>query len=90
MRALYKGETIMTLAKAVTKRIDELLFKRGWSLYKLAKEACIPLSTLKNLYTNHTKSPTLGIVFKIAEAFCITPAEFLNAKIFASEELEID
>ena len=36
----------MTLGQATSKRIDELLFKKDWSLYRLSKTACIPLSTL--------------------------------------------
>ena len=80
----------MKINEAVAKRIDELLFKNGWSLYKLSKISCIPLSTLKNLYTNHTKSPTLSVVFKIADAFNITVIEFLDCSVFKSEDLEID
>ncbi len=79
----------MKINEAVAKRIDELLFKNGWSLYKLSKISCIPLSTLKNLYTNHTKSPTLSVVFKIADAFNITVIEFLDCSLFKSEDLEI-
>lgn len=80
----------MTMGEAVAKRIDGLLYKKDWSLYRLAKESCIPLSTLKNLYTNHTKSPTLSIVFKIAEAFGITVIEFLDDAVFKDKTLEID
>lgn len=78
----------MTMGEAVAKRIDELLFENGWSLYKLSKESCLPLSTLKNLYNGHTKSPTLSIVFKIAETFGITPIEFLDSEIFKLDNLE--
>lgn len=80
----------MTMGEAVAKRIDELLFERGWSLYKLSKDSYLPLSTLKNLYSKHTKSPTLTVVFKIAETFNITPIDFLNSDIFKNENLDID
>ncbi len=80
----------MTMGEAVAKRINDLLFENNWSLYRLAKESCIPLSTLKNLYTNHTKSPTLSIVFRIAEAFGMTAIEFLDDEVFRDETLEID
>lgn len=80
----------MPMGKAVAKRIDELLFKRGWSLYKLSKDSCLPLSTLKNLYTGHTKSPTLSVIFKISDTFGVTPIEFLDSPIFKNENLELD
>jgi len=78
----------MTMAEAVTKRIDELLFERGWSLYKLSKEACLPLTTLKNLYNGHTKSPTLSLIFKISETFNLTPIEFLDSSLFNKDEID--
>lgn len=78
----------MTMAEAVAKRIDELLFDRGWSLYKLSKESCLPMTTLKNLYNGHTKSPTLSLIFKISEALKITPLEFLNTPLFKNDELD--
>lgn len=80
----------MTMGEAVAKRIDELLFERGWSLYRLSKESLIALSTLKNLWTGHTKSPTLSVIFKISEAFGITPNEFLASEIFKDPTLEVD
>lgn len=80
----------MTMGEAVAKRINELLFERGWSLYRLSKEGCIALSTLKNFYTNHTKSPTLSMIFKVADAFGLSPIEFLDSPIFKSENLEVD
>mgnify|MGYP003571291508 CR=1 FL=1 len=78
----------MTISEAVSKRIDELLFKRGWTLYKLSKESLIPISTLKNLYNNHTKCPSLAIIYKLADAFQISYLEFLDCEILKSEELE--
>lgn len=80
----------MTMAEAVSKRIDELLYERGWSLYKLSKESCLPMSTIKNLYNNHTKSPTLSIIFKLASAFGIDYLEFLNSPIFRDETLDYE
>lgn len=80
----------MTLGDAVAGRIDEYLFARGLSLYKLAKDSGIPLSTMKNLYRKHTKSPTLAVVYKIARGLEITPSEFLDSDVFRSDDLEID
>lgn len=80
----------MTIGEAIVKRIDELLFERGWSLYKLAKESCLPLSTLKNLYTGHTKCPTLLVIYKISEAFGISPIQFLDCDLFNTNNLDLE
>ena len=74
-------DNLLTTGKAFVKRIDELLFKRGWSLYKLSKISCVPLSTLKNFYRNHCKSPSLSLVYKIANAFDMTIIEFLSSPV---------
>ncbi len=80
----------MTVGEAVAKRINELIFQKGWSLYKLSKDSGIPLSTLKNLYTNHTKSPTLAVILKISSALGITAIEFLESPLFSSDELDLE
>ena len=80
----------MTLGDAVARRIEELLIKNQWSLYKLSKDSCVPLSTLKNLYTKHTKCPTLALIYKLAEAFKITPLEFLSPEYFNIDNVEYD
>lgn len=80
----------MTIGEAVAKRINELLFENGWSLYKLAKISGLPLSTLKNLYTGHTKSPTLAVIYRISEAFNISPIEFLDCDILTAKDLDLE
>ena len=75
---------------AVAKRIDEFLIERNISLYRLAKDACLPISTLQNLYRGHTKSPTLSLVFQIAETLNVTVAEFLNSPLFSYDVLDLD
>lgn len=78
----------MVISEAVSKRINELLSEKGWSLYKLSKESCVPPSTLKNIYNGHTKSPTLAVIYQIADAFGMTPIEFLNHPIFDKDNIE--
>ena len=80
----------MTLATAVSKRIDEFLYLRGISLYKLAKDSGIPVATLQNLYRGNTKSPTLAIIYKICVGLNITIFEFLDSPLFSLSELELD
>ena len=78
----------MKINDAFTKRLDFYLIERNMSLYKLAKDACIPLSTLQNFYRKHTNSPTLSLLYKITTALDITVAEFLDCEYFNPDILE--
>lgn len=80
----------MTVGQAIAKRIDEYIYQRGISLYRLAKDAGLPIATLQNLYRGHTKSPTLAVVYKICNGLKITIFEFLNSELFADTILELD
>ena len=78
----------MKVCEAFTKRLDFYLVERNISLYKLAKDACVPLSTLQNFYRKHSNSPTLSLLYKITTALNITVAEFLDCEYFSPELLE--
>lgn len=80
----------MTVGEAVAKRIDFYLYERALTLYGLAQKACLPVSTLQNLYRGHTKSPTLTVILKLTEALEITVEEFLNDTLFSRDNLELD
>ena len=80
----------MTLSKAVSTRLDEYLFERKITLYQLAKEAGVSVSSLQNLYRENTKSPTLVLVYKICRGLDITAQEFLSSDIFSSQNIELD
>ncbi len=80
----------MTIAQAITKRIDGYLFDRGISLYRLAQDSGLPLATLQNLYRGHTKSPTLAVVYKICQGLNVSVTEFLSCEYFSSPLLELD
>jgi DNA-binding helix-turn-helix protein len=80
----------MTMGEAVAKRIDEYLNIKGMSLYKLAKESGLPVSTLQNLYRRHTKSPTLTVIFKISLGLGVSVTDFLACEIFEPYSLELD
>ena len=80
----------MTVGTAIAKRIDEYIFSRGITLYKLAKDSDLPIATLQNLYRGHTKSPTLTVVYKICNGLGVTVAEFLDSELFEMNILELD
>lgn len=67
----------------IVERIHQLRLERGWSVYRLSKEADIPASTLRNYNKNHLPSfPTLE---RIVEAFGLTLSQF-----FADGEYFLD
>ena len=80
----------MTLSKAVSIRIDKYLYERKISLYQLAKDAGVSVSSLQNLYRENTKTPTLALVYKICRGLNISAQEFLADDIFSSVDLELD
>ena len=80
----------MTVGIAIAKRIDEFLYKRGITLYKLAKDSGLPISTLQNLYSGHTKSPTVSVLYKICVGLNVSVEEFLHSEFFSPAILELD
>lgn len=68
----------MEYSELIVKRIDELCKKKGYTINKLAKLGNVKQSTIANMMSGTTKS--LGIVWlhKIANAFNMTLAEFLD------------
>ena len=83
-------EKEMTTGEAVAKRIDFYLSERGISLYRLAADAGLPVSTLQNLYRGHTKSPTVAVILKLTQTLGISIGEFFDDPLFSSDILELD
>ena len=79
---------MITFGEIVSKRLDEILYSKGMSLYALAKKTDLPLSSLKNLYTKHTKSPTILLIYKICDGLNITIEEFLNSPYFSKDVID--
>lgn len=60
-------------------RITALRKERGWSEYRLAKEAGLPQSTITNLY-KRGNIPTISTLGAICSAFGISMAQFFSAE----------
>ena len=54
----FRDEVIMVRDTDVIQHIEELRKERGWSYYRLAKEAELSMSTLSNM-TARTNIPTI-------------------------------
>ena len=61
----------------ITRKIDKLRCDRGWSVYKLAQEACLPAPTIRKWFQTDTY-PSIPALKQICEAFGITFAVFFS------------
>jgi len=77
----------MTLGEAFTIRLNELLKEKNISLYKFLKNSCIARSTIVNIEKGNTKSPTLAIIYQVADGLGMTPIEFLDHPVFKRDDL---
>ncbi|MDO4305051.1 MAG: helix-turn-helix transcriptional regulator [Bacillota bacterium] len=59
------------------KRIKQLMEERGWTDYRLAKEAHLSHSTVTNMF-NRNNAPTLPTLEAVCRAFGITLAQFFT------------
>ena len=78
----------MKLGEAFSIRIKELLKERNITLHKFLKDSCITRSTIVNIMLGNTKSPTLALVYQVADGFNMTPLEFLDHPVFKRSDLE--
>ncbi len=59
-------------------RILSLCKKRGMTIYQLSKMSGVSHSTLDNIVNRNTFNPRIITLHKIANAFSLTVAEFLD------------
>ena len=71
-------------------RIRELCKKRGIAINKLATMSNVKQSTLDNIVRGLTKNPRVKTLHKIAIAFNMTLAEFLDFKELNDYSFEED
>lgn len=62
----------------IIEKIDKLRKERGWSINKLALEACLTQSTVQNLFLRKNSNPSFATLNAICDALNITLAEFFN------------
>lgn len=68
----------MEYSELYVKRIRQLCEKRGISINKLAAMSGVRQSTLDNIMRGNSKNPRVMTLHKIANAFNMTLAEFLD------------
>ena len=68
----------MEYSEIIVRRIQQLCKKKGCSINKLVTMSGVKQSTLDNLMRGITKNPGIVSLHKIANAFNMTLAEFLD------------
>ena len=58
-------------------RLQQLMDERGWTIYRLAKEAGIPWSTVRNMFKRDTE-PSIATLECICKGLGITLPQFFD------------
>lgn len=61
----------------VKSRLQEMMTERGWTIYRIAKEAGIPWSTVRNMFKRNTE-PSITTLEAICNGMGITLAQFFD------------
>ena len=61
----------------VKERLKQLMDERGWTIYKVAKEADIPWSTVRNMFKRNTE-PSIGTLECICRGMGLTLPQFFD------------
>ena len=80
----------MTMAKAISERLNFYLFERKLTIYKLAKAAGLPVASVQNLYRGKIKTPTVTTMYKICLALEITVGDFFDSPLFEPSNIDPD
>ena len=78
----------MNLRAAVIKRIDNLLFQKGWKTSELIRRSGVHQTTLSEIRQGRTKNPQLDTLDKISKGFGLTLSEFFNDEVFEKKRPE--
>ena len=63
----------------VKERLKQLMDERGWTIYKVAKEANIPWSTVRNMFKRNTE-PSIGTLEAICKGMGMTLPQFFDVE----------
>lgn len=61
----------------IKKRLEILMNERGWTIYRVAKEANIPWSTVRNMFKRNTE-PSVATLECICSGMGITLSQFFD------------
>ena len=61
----------------VRARLQQLMKDRGWTIYRVAKEADIPWSTVRNMFKRNT-DPSIATLESLCRGMGITLSQFFD------------
>lgn len=63
----------------VKERLQQLMDERGWTIYRVAKEADIPWSTVRNMFKRNTE-PSIATLESICNGMGLTLPQFFDVE----------
>lgn len=79
----------MKLAEAVGKRVQELLFEKGMSQYKLVKTTCLNEKTISDLLKGKTCDVKFSTIYLITQALNVTLEEFVSTPLLKDTNIDV-
>ncbi len=76
----------MTVAKALSKRIDQLLSEKKITQYRLSMESGVSQTSISEIRKCKNRAPNLYLITEIANGFGISLKEFFNSPLFDNVE----
>ena len=80
----------MKLNEAIKLRLEHYLSERKITTYKFLKDSGIPRSTITNLSSGHTKSPTVATIYQIVDGLGISILDFFDCDLLRETNIIVD
>ena len=78
----------MKLSEAFRLRLEHFMKEKNLNIYRFAKDSCIPRSTITNLLSGNSNSPTLTTLYQVANGLGMSVMEFLDCELFRDENVD--
>mgnify|MGYP001030181748 CR=1 FL=1 len=77
----------MTLAEALSKRVNELLESNKITQYQLFKLSGVPQTTISDVRNMKNGTVNIRIIYEIAQGFEMDLIDFFNSPLFKRENI---
>ncbi len=77
----------MSLAEALSKRINELLEKKNITQYKLFKLSGVPQTTISDIRNMKNGTVNIRIIYEIAQGFEMDLIDFFDCPLFKGDNI---
>ncbi len=80
----------MKSQEAIAKRLTELCYEKGCSLYQLSHGSGVHISTIKSIMNGKSQNPGINTLAKLCMGLGIEVQDFFEGEEFSELELEED